>query len=323
MSNIYTLIVSLCMLFSAGLPAQEARLKSMKIASQQLSLNIAYVYEKAPKPTGRTVLLLHGKNFSHTYWQQTMNALLEKGYDVVAPDQVGFGQSTKPVSYQFSFQQLADHTKRLLDSLKIGKVTVIGHSMGGMLATRFALMYPETCEHLILENPLGLEDWKTMAPYSTIDEEFSKERKKTREQLKDYFIKNYFHGEWKDEYDPVLNETASLSGSADSLAYAKCMALTSDMIFTQPVCYEFKYLKMPVSLIIGLADKTAIGKDRAGERMAARMGNYAVLGKRTAELIPGCKLIELEGIGHIPHMEDFGTFINALGQDLDQFYQKR
>lgn len=42
--------------------------------------------------------------------------------------------------------------------------------MGGMLATRFALMFPEMTEKLILLNPIGLEDWKIKVPYQTVDE---------------------------------------------------------------------------------------------------------------------------------------------------------
>jgi len=46
---------------------------------------------------------LHGKNFSGAYWQDTMTALLAEGYRVVAPDQIGFGKSSKPAHFQYSF----------------------------------------------------------------------------------------------------------------------------------------------------------------------------------------------------------------------------
>jgi pimeloyl-ACP methyl ester carboxylesterase len=67
---------------------------------------------------------------------------------------------------------LAQNTKAVLDELKIDKIYLLGHSMGGMLATRFALMYPEMVEKLILENPIGLEDWKLVAPYTSIDKNY-------------------------------------------------------------------------------------------------------------------------------------------------------
>ena len=82
-------------------------LKHHTFYAQQQKLTIAYMYEKAPKENGRTVLLLHGKNFSGTYWNQTIKLLLENGFDVLVPDQIGFGLSDKPQRYQYSFQQLA------------------------------------------------------------------------------------------------------------------------------------------------------------------------------------------------------------------------
>jgi len=64
------------------------------------------------------VVLLHGKNFNIAYWEQTIKELSKQGFRVIAPDQIGFGKSTKPASYQYSFQQLALNTKSILDSLK-------------------------------------------------------------------------------------------------------------------------------------------------------------------------------------------------------------
>ena len=111
-----------------------------------------------------TVLLLHGKNFNGYYWKGVIAALSSNGYRVVVPDQVGWGQSDKP-NIHYSFPLLAANTKKLLDTLGITKVHVVGHSMGGMLATRFALMYPATVDKLIYEDPIGLEDYKTFVPY--------------------------------------------------------------------------------------------------------------------------------------------------------------
>lgn len=46
----------------------------------------------------------------------------------------------------------------LLNELDVSSARVMGHSMGGMLATRFALQYPDFVEQLVLLNPIGLED---------------------------------------------------------------------------------------------------------------------------------------------------------------------
>src|ERR1700677_1819626 len=108
------------------------------------TLKMAYMDVKPANANGHVVMLLHGKNFNGDYWGQTAAALAENGYRVIIPDQVGFGKSSKPQHIQYSFQLLCQDTKAILDSLGIQKIYLPGHSMGGMVATRFALMYPET-----------------------------------------------------------------------------------------------------------------------------------------------------------------------------------
>lgn len=147
----------------------------IKLKVQKQTLQMAYMDVKPKNYNGKNILLLHGKNFNGAYWKTTIEALTTKGYRVIAPDQIGFGKSTKPEHFQYSFHQLAQNTKAILDELNITKTAVLGHSMGGMLATRFALMYPETTEKLILENPIGLEDYKVVVPYQPIDWWYEKE----------------------------------------------------------------------------------------------------------------------------------------------------
>lgn len=287
-------------------------IKEIELSSQRQVVTMAYMFEQAQQGNGKTVLLLHGKNFTGAYWGDVMKKLVSKGYNVVAPDQIGFGQSSTPEAYQYSFQQLAKNTKELLDSLRIKKVIVLGHSMGGMLATRFALMYPENVSQLILENPIGLEDWKTMVPYTSVDEEYKKEMGKTRESVKKYFLENYFHNEWKEEYNSLLASATATIGTPEYSQTAWSMALTSDMIFNQPVFYEFNQLKVPAVLIIGQKDRTALGKDKVSKEAAAKMGNYPALGKATKEKIPNAVLVEMPDSGHIPHVEQFDFFMSHL-----------
>jgi len=102
---------------------------------------------------GKTAVLLHGRNFCGPTWNVTATVLSSVGYRVILPDQVGFCKSSKPDIYQYSLQQLAANTLALLKILDIEKVTLLGHSMGGMLGTRFSLMYPANVTELVLVNP--------------------------------------------------------------------------------------------------------------------------------------------------------------------------
>lgn len=280
--------------------------------SQKQNLKMAYMDVKPQKSNGKTVMLLHGKNFNGAYWEKTAKDLSAKGFRVIIPDQIGFGKSSKPQSYQFSFAQLASNTKAVLDDLKIDKIIVLGHSMGGMVATRFTLMYPETVEKLVLENPIGLEDYKALAKYQTVDEAYQSELKNTAESYKNYQLKFYYDNKWKSEYQPWLDLIAGWTLHKDFPQVAWNAALTSDIIFNQPVVYEFKNIKTPTLLIIGTRDRTAIGKDRAPKEIQPTMGQYQELGKKTQQQIAGSKLIELENVGHLPHIEVYDKFWNAL-----------
>ncbi|MDF3067412.1 MAG: alpha/beta hydrolase [Polyangiaceae bacterium] len=156
-----------------------------ELTSQRQPLRMAYLDVRPRAPNGQTVLLLHGKNFSAAYWRPTIELLTERGYRVVAPDQVGFGKSSKPQGYQFSFQALAENTRALLRSLGVEKTSVVGHSMGGMLAARYALLYPANVHRLALVAPIGLEDWKRSgARPRSVDEWYQAELKATPESIR-------------------------------------------------------------------------------------------------------------------------------------------
>jgi pimeloyl-ACP methyl ester carboxylesterase len=244
--------------------------------------------------------------------KQTANDLAKDGYRVVIPDQIGFGKSSKATNIQYTFQLLAQNTKAVLDELKITKVNVLGHSMGGMLATRFALMYPDMTEKLILENPIGLEDWKTVVPYQSVDDWYQQELKQDYQKMKDYQLTFYYGGQWKPEYDKWLEIPAGWRLNKDYPVIAKASSLTYDMIFTQPVVYEFENLTMPVLLIIGQRDKTALGKSKAPKEVQETLGNYPALGKATAQKIKNATLAELDNVGHMPHIEAYDRFIEPL-----------
>ena len=282
------------------------------LESQEQQLNMAYMDAKPEKPNGKTIVLLHGKNFNGYYFEETAKVLQKEGFRVIMPDQIGFGKSSKPKQYQFSFQQLAENTKSVLDNLKIEKFIVLGHSMGGMLATKMAVMYPEQVEKLILANPIGLEDYRNFSPYQNIDKLYASELKNTYQSYKDYQLKFYYDGKWKPEYDKWLNLLAGWTVHKDFPITAWNAALTTDMIFTQPVVYDFEKITTSTLLIIGTRDRTAIGKGNAPKELQPLMGLYQNLGKETQKKIKNSKLVELENVGHSPHIEVFDRFIVPL-----------
>ncbi|WFB37125.1 alpha/beta hydrolase [Kiritimatiellota bacterium B12222] len=294
------------------------QVQTFSFESQQQPLEMIYMDLPAVGEPKGTIVLLHGKNFSGAYWETTAQALSQAGYRVIMPDQIGFGKSSKPEHYQFSLHQLATNTRALLASLDIEQSFILGHSMGGMVASRYALLFPENTTALILENPIGLEDWLSKGvPYTPIDVAYQQELGKTTEGIRAYQLKFYYDNQWEPEYDPWVELLGQFIDSEDYPVMAWNQALTFDMIITQPVVHEFKDIKVPTLLIIGQRDRTAIGRAAASPELAAQLGNYPQLGREAQATIPQSELVEIEGIGHLPHIEDFPRFIAPLQKFLD------
>jgi pimeloyl-ACP methyl ester carboxylesterase len=285
--------------------------------SQGQTLEMAYMDVKPARPNGRTAVLLHGKNFCAATWEATIAVLVDAGYRVIAPDQIGFCKSSKPAQYQFSFQQLAGNTHALLESIGVHNATMMGHSTGGMLAIRYALMYPSEVEQLVLVDPIGLEDWKARGvPWQTIDAWYGRDLQTTAQRIRSYERATYYSGNWDATYERWVQMLAGMYRGTGRALVAWDSALLYDMIYTQPVVYELGALRMPVLLIIGDKDSTAIGKDLAPPDVRVALGNYPVLGKMAAAQIPHAKLVEFPDLGHAPQIQAPERFHKALLEGL-------
>jgi pimeloyl-ACP methyl ester carboxylesterase len=283
--------------------------KYINVHVERMDVPMAYMDETPATFNGQTVLLFHGKNFNGFYWKDVMSNLLKAGYRVIAPDQIGWGKSAKP-NIHYSFFMLAQNNARLLDSLGIKKVNVIGHSMGGMLAIRFAVTYASYVNKLILENPIGLEDYCAFVPYQTTEQLYKKELKSTYESMKNY--QRSYYPQWKDEYEPYVAAQAEQLNDPNFAETAWANALTYQMIYEQPVIYHADSIKAPTLLIIGQEDRTVVGKDRLNEQQKKVYGNYPALGTKLQQHIKSSKLVEVQGVGHIPHIQVLPAFMNHV-----------
>lgn len=285
--------------------------KYFPVRAEGQDLRMAYMdVLPAKNPNGRTVMLFHGKNFGGYYWTNTIKALSDRGFRVIVPDQIGFGRSSKPFIH-YSFHQMARWNKMLLDTLGIPKASVLGHSMGGMLATRFALLFPQKTEKLLLENPIGLEDYRDFIPYKSTEEQYKTELSASAESVRRYYQNSYFTV-WKPQYEDLVKVAAGVTKSADFPRAAMVAAMTYTMIYEQPVVYEFASVRVPTILFIGVEDKTILGKALLSPDQQALHGRYKFLGKQITARIPGARLIEFQACGHIPHIEVPTEFNVAL-----------
>lgn len=280
-------------------------------------VRMAYMDVKPERPNGQTIVLMHGKNFGADYWANTIKAMSNYGYRVIAPDQIGFGKSSKP-EIKYSFGLLAENTARLLDHLKVPRFVLVGNSMGGMLAVHFARRYPERVMALVLENPLGLEDYVQSIPPQETTNLVKLEMAQTPASYRN-FVKSYFPN-WNPEFERFVEQFARVQLSGDYPRFAQVSALTYQMIYEGPIYNELPKLTVPTLLVIGQMDRTVFGRRFAPPEVIKPLGNFPQLGRATQQRIPGSVLKEFNNVGHVPHLEQPERFHAVM---LDFIYGKK
>ena len=247
------------------------------------------------QPNGRTVVLFHGMNFAGFYWGGPIDALRKEGFRVVVPDQIGFGRSSKPI-IPYNFHDMARNTRLLLQQLKIDKAFIVGHSMGGMLAARFATQYPDVTERLVIYNPIGLLDPRYERPWGSIDEAYKRNLATTYQQIHAGIFRYFSHNPsaWKPEFDKYPKIRYAWTLSADWPRYAMVQALLGQMTYLDPVINDWEHIKAP-TLVFGGAEDSLAGPASVFQ---ARM-------KFIADTIPNGngRLLLIPGLGHVPHFE--------------------
>jgi len=282
------------------------------------ALRMAYMDVKpSGAGNGRTVLLLHGRNFPSSYWDTAITALTGAGYRVIVPDQVGFGKSSKPI-FALSFDMLASHTVKLLDHLQIARTDIVAHSMGGMLAVRLARSYPTRVDRIVLEAPIGLEDYRNFAPPVETARIMADEDRLTPEAYRTQLMTNYSLTLPPEAITPFIEARMRIKGSAEYPRWLRAFVNSYQMIWSQPVVYEIPLVQQPVLFIMGERDRNAPGRAFAPMELRARMGDNTRLARELAARMPDAKVEVFEGIGHLVHMEAVQrfnasvlTFLNA------------
>ncbi len=114
-------------------------------------------YLEAGNKKGLDIILLHGMKFNAATWEElgTLKALAEKGFHVLAVDMPGFGESPSC--------ELDNNTvlNGVIEQLGLGKIVLVGPSMGGKTALEFVIDDSEKISGLVLVGAVGVEENKT------------------------------------------------------------------------------------------------------------------------------------------------------------------
>jgi pimeloyl-ACP methyl ester carboxylesterase len=261
--------------------------------------------------TGRTVVLLHGRNFPSSYWEPTIKALSAAGYRVVVPDQIGFGKSSKP-GFGNSFDAMARTTLALLDSLGVARFDVVGHSMGGMLAVRLARADGSRVDHLVLYSPIGLEDYRFYVPPVTDEQLAERERGLSADDYRKQLMTNYAISLPSTAIEPLVQLREEIKESGEYPRWLKSFVASYQMIYTQPVAHEITLIDRPTLFIMGANDHNAPGRPYAPPELRDKMGQNSALAQSLAARMSNAKVTVFEGVGHLGHLEATQRFNETL-----------
>jgi pimeloyl-ACP methyl ester carboxylesterase len=263
--------------------------------------------ERGP-PRG-AVLLLHGKNFFGAYWEGAIAALRDRGFRVIVPDLVGWGKSTKPST--LTAASLVGHLRSLTDFLKVDSCAVVGHSTGGLIGMHMARALPQRVHALILENPMGLEDYRNgltrqVRQQDWADDERSMSADETRQYMAHYFVR-------KDSglIEPFVAVRTAVARGPEFERWVQSSAAAYDMLLHEPAVDFVAGLPTRTLFVCGLSDRTYVGaKYTAPERRKAK-GDVAELAKAFAGRMADARFVGVPDTGHVPHLETPAAFTSA------------
>ncbi len=235
------------------------------------------------------MLFLHGMGGDKHSWDGQLAHFGQNGRRAIAWDAPGYGDT--PAIDDFSWPNLAAAVLALIDELRIDKVILIGHSMGGMIAQEFAYWYPARLRALVLSG--------TSPAFGRPDGEFQRAFVAARLAPLDA-------GRTMDELAPMA--IRELVG--DDPDPAGVIAATACMTAVQPDTYR-------------RATNTIVTFDRRAALASIAVPTLVVAGsrdtnapsammQRMAAKIPGARYIELPGAGHLANFEQPAAFNAAL-----------
>lgn len=254
-----------------------------------------FAYANAGVDLGIPLVLLHGFTGHRDDFAQVLSGL-SQGRRVLAPDLRGHGESGRaagPEEYTF-FECMAD-LLAFLDALGIEKCDLLGHSMGGMVAVRFALEHPTRLRSLILMSTSA----------SGFGDETNESLRKGSAFVKDAGLaplQEAMETVGRAEPDPVIKLWAQRYWAHQRRRYAAMdpnayLGFATAMIEQVSVSSRLHEIRLPTSILIGSEDSDFLaGAD---------------------ELFAGIKqatLYTMEGAGHHPHEEQQEQFYSAFAR---------
>ncbi|HEV8012840.1 MAG TPA: alpha/beta hydrolase [Pontimonas sp.] len=215
--------------------------------------------------TGHPVILLHGIASSSATFDLVV-PLLRDNHRVISIDLLGFGQSPAPATASYTLEEHVAAVERTIRSLRLtGRITLVGHSLGSLIAARYAAENPSALSHLILVSP------PVYLPGETVLDPLERFQMEAYRKLQNYMRTNRVFTEAAARAASLLVpmrgglEVTEKNWRAISMSLEKC-------IETQTAVTDLAQVRIPVDAIWGTRDPFMAP---AGLRIIERMRGVA------------------------------------------------
>jgi len=244
---------------------------------------------------GTPVILLHGTGGEAARWMPTIKGLASE-FRVIAPDQIGWGASDKPMTVYHS-GVFAEFLARFMREIGVSKASLVGQSMGAGVALQMAVNYPQLVDRMVLVNGggfrsaneaprAGAPDWhaRQIANAGTLAE--------SREYLEKMYYNHSLITDQQVESNLILRLRSAYTAESVQIANARGLGGVTEE--------EVRGIKTPTLLVWGANDKLSppVNADKL---------NAAIAGSRK---------VLIDKAGHYPFIEHPDLFNQAVREFL-------
>jgi 3-oxoadipate enol-lactonase len=254
----------------------------------------------AEQGTGHPVVLIHGFPMDHGIWADQAQSLATR-YRVITPDLRGFGQSSVTPG-KVTVEQWADDLAAMLDALKISEPIVLGGlSMGGYVAIQFFQAHRSRLAGLVLCDTKAVGDTPQAAAGRL--ETAQRVEREGSGMLAETMLPRLLAPATLDGKPDVVDRLRKIILAGNPIGYAATSrGLAERPNFTQLL----PRIDCPTLLVVGRQDAIST---------MAEMNAMA-------RSIPGSRIVEIEGAGHVTPLEASAEVSRAMGDFLDGVFAK-
>ncbi len=254
------------------------------------------------------LLLIHGLGSYMPVWQRNLDALAEH-HRVVAIDLPGYGKSSK-ANYDYSMAFYARTVEGVIDALGLGRVVLVGHSMGGQIALTHALRYPGRAEALVLVSPAGFERFGA-GEGAWLAEAVNKDYvARTPAEAVYANVANNFYSMPK-EARFMVDDRLRVIGGPDFDAYTYAVARSVYAMVHEPVLDRLGQIKVPTLVVFGEDDGLIPNPILHG-------GTTRAVAEGGTRRLPRGRLVMIPRAGHMVQFERPVQFDAALLEFLKE-----